>query len=466
MIEPKILGRNFDNDPEAIKTALKSKDKAAAEAEEETAATPKDEKADKPQKERDNKSNVGAERKCIADLPWFYVDHGFHDADIRKDTVKYMEVSRLRLITFLNRHSIAPSRYRIYSNAINESTRIQPGMHHALHKPDFAFDFKDMLLGNGEIWNSSEAARLAKLSDEDTARLKLLCSRAQAVPNASNSSTDLFLAAVSSETDYSDGTMRSTKRREDTRLLCDVYKSVKANVESANENSDRFGSIEELVDKLRSNRGEPIFYVGGPFTETVEIIEGLDSNKIGPVIAMAGASHGNNNIFANQFNILADPESAKDIFELALNEKVDLTLIPTECVKDTPYQLSWKEFEDVSDTEECAHIRELYDQWHPEHRMVNPFDILAAMAVTTELYKDLLKSVTFEVNNKGTFIFTDEEKKAKPGPGLKMFWNGPSKRDPPPVSNEANKKEVPSLLSRKPDYLEELKGTLRYNESK
>ena len=74
--------------------------------------------------------------------------------------------------------------------------------------------------------------------------------------------------------------------------------------------------------------------------------------------------------------------------------------------------------------------------------------------------------MTFEVKNKGTFIFTDEEKKDKPGPGLKMFWNGPSKRDPPPVSNEANKKEVPSLLSRKPDYLEELKGTLRYNESK
>lgn len=48
MIEPKILGRNVDNDPKEIETALRSKDKAAAEAKEETAANPEDEQEDKP----------------------------------------------------------------------------------------------------------------------------------------------------------------------------------------------------------------------------------------------------------------------------------------------------------------------------------------------------------------------------------------------------------------------------------
>ena len=167
----------------------------------------------------------------------------------------------------------------------------------------------------------------------------------------------------------------------------------------------------------------------------------------------------------SRFNILIDPLSATEIFRMAEEKKIDLTLIPTECVKETPFSLSWEKFTEITSPDECAHIFQLYEQWNVRCDPVNLFDILAAMAVTTNLYEGMLKVVRSGKEG-DTFVFTDEEEAPESGPGLKMFWNGPSKRDPPPVSNEANKKEVPSLLSRKPDYLEELKGTLRYNESK
>ena len=388
-------------------------------------------------------------------------------------------MSRLRLITFLNQHAINPSLYRIYSKAIDKSTPIQPGMHHALHKPDFSFDFKDMLLQRGDSWQN--VAELAGLHGDDFDRFNQLCARARMVPDSSNnSSADLFLEAVGSKGDYPDGTMRSTKRRRDTHLLCDVYTKVKEKVESTNHNSAKFGKIEELIGGLQSNRGtaKPIFYVGGPFTETLEIIKGLETHNVGQVIAMAGASHGNSNIFANQFNILVDPSSAKLIFDLALKKEVDLTLIPTECVKDTPYQLSWKDLEDASESKKCAHIRELYHQWHPDHGPINPFDILAAMAATTELYKGMLKSVKFKVNTEGTFEFADEKHAPEHGPGLKMFWNGPSKmvKAIPDGTNaekkardvliEADQKNVSEkkkdMLSRRDDYITELKETFGY----
>lgn len=70
----------------------------------------------------------------------------------------------------------------------------------------------------------------------------------------------------------------------------------------------------------------------------------LRNVNVGPVTAMGGAITGSNNLFENQFNILVDPESAVSVFEMAQNRQVDLTLVPTECSKQTPYQLDYHQF--------------------------------------------------------------------------------------------------------------------------
>ncbi|RYO78668.1 hypothetical protein DL766_004889 [Monosporascus sp. MC13-8B] len=361
---------------------------------------------------------------------WFYVDEDLTKPEVKEDTNIYLEVSKFRLITFLDNHGISRSRYSLYREANLDSAKtIVPGMHHSFHKPDFAFDFKDMF-----FYGSEKAAQIAGLTGSDAQRFDAMCKaaiKASDIPQtpdgtkaAALRSSALFEAAVTKEKDDPDGYMLSQKRREDTRLLCNVYRQLKAKECS----TLTFGSIESLVKKYRGTNIKPLLYLGGPFTEALKIIKALKGPRIGPIIAMAGATHGNSNIFANQFNILIDTASALEMLWMAQAKEIDLTLLPTECVKGTAYTLSWTDFEQKV-APWSPHTSDLYHQWAP-NSPVNLFDLLAAMSVTTDLYKGMQCYVTYEesrdAHRKGQFVFKKGDDVASSGPGLKMFWNEPS----------------------------------------
>ena len=319
-----------------------------------------------------------------------------------------------------------------------------------MHKPDFSYDFKDMLLGRG-AWENVTGATPG-LEGEDIGHFRKLVDKAGSTEGDNPTSVDLFLKAVSSEADFADGSKRSNQRRYDTRLLCRIYTKLKARGKGWPEAQ----SIEELISSHKNQQAKPMIYVGGPFSEAVQIITELFSHNVGPVIAMAGASHGGSNLFANQFNIHVDMDSAETILNMAKRREINLNLIPTECAKGTPYQLTWEELEQIDGLSQP--IIELYNQWSPRSPVV-PFDILAAMAVTTDLYQGMLKPVKCEVDAKGTFVFSQENGEAQPGPGLKMFWNEPKK-----VTKDGGTVDLfdqnDLMLERKPKFLEEFKRTL------
>lgn len=402
---------------------------------------------------------------------WFYVDECFDDRQVQEDTLLYRRISRIRLIKFLDQHGIEPTAYRIYSDFADlGNCPIVPGTHHALHQPDFSFDFGDMLLRKGswgsageEALSQAENIEIKKLNAEkldaeqrearisqvkastvrELARFNKMCDAATIAKEAAEANPDekqseqgglsasLFQKAVHGAPDYKDGTMRSQQRRKDTRLLCKVYLH--------KQDQDRlfapgnYDTIEALSQTLKKKSvtldggAKPLIYVGGPFTEALKIMKELGPGAVGPVIAMAGTTYGKSNLFANQFNILVDPQSAREVFALAKAGEIDLTLLPTECVKDTEYDFKFEVFNEQvgKHKESYHHIKNLYWQWG-YNRNVTLFDLLAAMTVTTDLYKGMLHSVDFKVDDDGKFHFyqlpADSASKGPSGPGLKMFW--------------------------------------------
>ncbi|RYP31999.1 hypothetical protein DL767_005444 [Monosporascus sp. MG133] len=412
-----------------------------------------------------------------SDKAWFYVDEDLTNPEVKEDTKIYLEVSRFRLITFLDEHGISRSEYSLYTEANLESAEtIVPGMHHSFHKPDFAFDFKDMF-----FYDPAKAAQIAGLTDSETQRFKdmrkaaIEASDTSQTPDGTEAaaiySSALFEAAVTKEKD-NPKFMLSQKRRKDTRLLCNVYTQLKAKKCS----TLTYNPIETLIEKFRGTNTKPLLYLGGPFTEALKIVKALEGPRIGPIIAMAGATHGNSNIFANQFNILIDTTSAKEILRMAQAKQIDLTLLPTECVKGTAYTLSWTDLEQKV-APWSPHTSDLYHQWAPPNSPVNLFDLLAAMSVTTDLYRGMQCYVTHDVR-KDQFVFKKGRVVASSGPGLKMFWNEPSTTEVPEVRGQEGKvkevvkvvKEVsfaehPHMKRMTGEYFRQIEWTLRGQSS-
>lgn len=404
-----------------------------------------------------------------------------------------MDVSRIRLIKFLTGQGISPERYSLYTDSDYENCGIVPGTHHALHRADFSFDFGDILIKDEVLsvvspprrdegeWALSEKelasfnemrerAKKAKHIAEEAAKAN---AAAAAKPAESANTTedkqneplpqgpafyplDLFNAAVSSYSDpKKDEPKHSKQRREDASLLSNIYTHKEAAIGKLVE----YGTIDNLIAQFKGKVPtiKPLIYVGGPFTETVKIIEELGCDKIGPVLAMAGATHGKSNLFSNQFNILIDPVAAQSVLRMAKNNEIDLTLLPTECAKGSAYDFqSLYEFRRQIGPE-FEHIANLYGQWNPTpERAITLFDLLAAMAATTDLYKGMLKSVAVEKTSDGKFRFEQKSSgEASSGPGLKMFWNEPSEDG----KGTAIFNENPVMAERYVYFLQELKWT-------
>lgn len=379
------------------------------------------------------------------DKKWFYIDDGLDDPETLQDTRLYMQVSRFRLTKFLKEHGIEPTTYNysVYSDFDLKNCPIVPGMHHPVHTEDFSFDFKEMLLREKSWENAAREASLDTKLDLD--HFDKMCEAAgQGNPN-DQLSVQLFQKAVASNPDYKDGSMRSKQRRTDTRVLCKVY--LHKQEKDPLHNSESYGNIDALFKKvgewnaLGSNATEtkPLLYIGGPFTEAWKIINKVGPGNVGPVIAMAGATKGESNLFHNQFNILVDPDSARKVFDLAQAEEIDLTLLSTECVKESAYNLDWNVFQEQVDQHRGTYgiINNLYSQWC-SGRKVSLFDLLAAMTVTTDLYEGMLQFVNYKVSDgkldggksKGQFQFWQlQEKRDAKGPGLKMFWDDENFRE-------------------------------------
>ena len=378
--------------------------------------------------------------------PWFYVDESFSDSEeIKKDTQLYMETSRLRVISFLDSYGIPRSRYKVYTDqSLDQSHTVVPAMRHSFHGSDFAFDFRSMLLQE-QGWRVKEVAAELNLDDKKASLLLSLCEKAERYASSTGSDKDfeLFYAAVHEEPDEPDY-MISSRRRENARFLMQIYNKRKSALLDAEDL--RYRANDELIESLKtgtqssspsttpqspgvnSPNVKALIYSGAAFTEVLRIITEAPKSVLS-IIAMAGTQTGQSNLLGEQFNILLDKDSAEKVFELAVRKEIDLTLLSTECVKDSSYSLTKSEFETICKDAGQEGGRQgefawnLYAQWSPGN-VVNIFDLLTVMTVNTELYKDMLYFVSFkrERGEAPEFKFTRGNKVSSASKGLKMFW--------------------------------------------
>lgn len=311
---------------------------------------------------------------------WFYNDAGFGNPTIDDDTDLYMQVSALRLITYLEANKIERNQYQLYRNEKAKDT-ISVGMRHAGHKPDWSWNFSDSLKNR-----YSEA--LEKARDPTRVPFNPL----------------------------------STELRHTSRKLLHSY--LKTTCETLFVKPDSI--FEDFASLMKLNHDEhtrPDIYVGGPFTEAATY---SSHEAVNEIVGMGGFINGGINIFPNQFNFLVDMKSAQDVLSRGEAGDFDLTLVPTECAKGSPYEFTADKDAD-GNIERSAldklgeHIgdvspetMELYKQWASGNCSL--FDLMAAMYVTVpELFST--RNVSSFMDN-GILRFRED-----PSGRIKMCWN-------------------------------------------
>lgn len=326
-------------------------------------------------------------RKLSAeDQAWFYADPDFFDPAVIEDTLLYMVTSAIRLISYLDQHSVDRDSYRLfwdeksYSSGVAQDSvghvlrvpqswySIQVGMRHAYHVPDFTFDFDQAL-----------ASRYRTLLEQITVK----------------------------------GEVLSDELRFETRKLCHEYYEQKHSTLRL----DTRNLLHELDDLMWANQKAGTatrIFVGGPFTEALKCCRNLHVESI---VGMGGFIDGSHNLFPNQFNFHVDMHAAREILHLAETGAMPLTLLPTECVKGSPYSLSWKEVE-ACFAHSPASLR-LFEQYYfeptsPAARYA-PFDWVLALTVS---HPHLFTQRRVRVAGHDPISFQPD-----PAGRINMFWN-------------------------------------------
>ena len=332
------------------------------------------------------------------DQVWLYQDPDFSDETVREDSYLYLTVSALRLVGFLDAHGVDRNRYNIYWDK-NSLRKITVGLRHAFHLPDFTFDFNGLQLCRYENVITSN------IDDDGNVKHVL-----------------------------------SDNLRKGITEICEDYIREKTESLSLDENT----LLRKLEDLIATNIDAgivPEIYVGGPFTETLAY---LNNAPVKRIVGMGGFIHGSSNLFPNQFNFLVDMESAKTLLKLADSGKVELILLPTECVKDSVYTLNHQELEECMS--ESPESLKLYSNWSrikdPTKATYTPFDLVAAMTVNApDLYtsKKVKLDVKTHLDGSEVIMF----RPCKDGE-ITMYWN----------DNEYMK-------HKRSQYLDALKNTFR-----
>ena len=311
------------------------------------------------------------------DQAWFYPDPDFSDETVREDSYLYLSVSAVRLVGFLDAHHIDRNRYNIYWDK-NSFERITVGVRHAFHLPDFTFDF--------------EASQLSR-----------------------------YDAVIASNIDDGGNVkdVLSDNLRKEITEICKDYVREKTTFLGLNPNS-LLCNLEDLLAMNIDARIVPEVYVGGPFTEALAYLSRAPVKRI---VAMGGFIDGSSNLFPNQFNFLVDMESAKTLLKLADIGKVELILLPTECVKNSVYTLTHQELEEC--LAESPESLKLYSNWtrvkDPMNVTYNPFDWVAAMTINVpDLYTNKKVILNIKKHSDGSEVITF-------GPHIDgkitMYWN-------------------------------------------
>lgn len=310
---------------------------------------------------------------------WFYNDAGFGDQSVDEDTELYMQVSALRLIVYLEAHDIRRDQYQLYHNEKAKDS-IVIGVRHASHKPDWSWGFSDSL--------KSEFA--------------------DALKNARESTQQPFQPLSNDLRAHLRKLLHSYIRTTSAKLLLKP--------------AHLFQDFQELMDFNHAQNTRPDIYVGGPFTEAAAYSEHESVNHI---VGMGGFINGEGNIFPNQFNFLVDMKAAQEVLQRGEHGSFDLTLVPTECIKGSPYDFCDERDADGKVVRTGADVLnekigqaspatvDLYEQWTGNCSL---FDLIAAMYVSVpELYNT--RNVTSFLEN-GIIRFK-EDSNGK----IKMCWN-------------------------------------------
>lgn len=332
------------------------------------------------------------------DQAWFYQDPDFSDETVREDSCLYLTVSALRLVGFLDAHGVDRNRYDIYWDK-NSLGKISVGLRHAFHLPDFTFDFNSV-----QLWRYENV--IASNIDDDG--------------NVKN--------------------VLSDNLRKEITEICGDYIREKTELLGLDANF----SLCKLGDLIATNINAgivPEIYVGGPFTEALAYLSNAPVKRI---VGMGGFIQGSSNLFPNQFNFLVDMESAKSLLKLADSGKVELILLPTECVKDSVYMLNHQELEECMS--ESPESLKLYSNWSRIKDLTKatyaPFDLAAAMTVTVpDLYTSKKVKLDVKTHFDGSEVIMFRP--CKDGE-ITMYWN----------DNEYMK-------HKRPQYLDALKNTFK-----
>lgn len=308
---------------------------------------------------------------------WFYQDPDFSDITVREDTRLYLHVSAFRLIGFLDAHRVNRDQYQIYWDE-KSLEKIVVGIRHAFHVPDFTYDF-----------NSSQVVRyhdlIARNIDDDGNVKNLL-------------SGDL---------------------REQITELCKEYVQAKIAL-LGNDVSTSLRNLEELIIINIAQDITPEIYVGGPFTEALSY---YTRAPVKHIIGMGGFIDGSNNLFPNQFNFLVDMQSAKTLLELAGSGKINLTLLPTDCVKNSLYTLSHQELEECLSKSLAS--QKLFSQYYRDantlEQTYTPFDWVLALTINNpHLFTTKTVEMDIKKDTTGSEVITF---RLHEGGNIVMYWN-------------------------------------------
>lgn len=222
----------------------------------------------------------------------FYVDGDFkNDNDVLQATKTYMEVSALRLHKVLDEHGISRDAYRINWDQASTNS-FSPGIRHAKHGADWSWD----------------------LNDDQADRLK------KAVATAKSTTT---------------GEKRSSALRDTSLALAEAYITAEL-ARTGIPRPSLLTNLDATIQSLQSTKIKVHAFVGGPFTETLKLHK---AGVVKDAQAMAGYIKGEVNLFANQFNFLVDIASAHATLDAAQSGALDLTLMPTETIKNDIYKV-------------------------------------------------------------------------------------------------------------------------------
>jgi len=297
-------------------------------------------------------------------------DLGLEDSAVLRDTELYMRLSWLRLVEFLDAHGVSRQKYQVFTDLEKHRlATLRPGVAHRAHKPDFTYGFATPQL---EVYSS--LVRISKAKGPGRA------------------------------VDYEFG--------DAVYQQCAIWVSMAQQRLETSSTLPGKKRVEQLIGSFWRDQGPRVCYVGGPFCDLASMMPNANFRE---VYAMGGFIDGSVNLFRNQFNILADPISAEKVLSAADDGMFDLVLLPTECAKGSPMEVTKSEMVEYGVSRD---IVDLYQSWDPKVQSIPIFDWMLAVAAL-ELVQFPLTRVSWKVED-GVFKFVSG---AQASGGVFMYWN-------------------------------------------